>query len=110
VIRRLLEAGSIILLETTAVPEARGIRAMAQAKGIDVIGGSIHYAGAGLRARLRRRPLQGRGAARRGRSSMHIHVTAWRRSRHGETSQKVTCATFVFVALDGDGRPRQIPE
>jgi acyl-CoA thioesterase YciA len=47
---------------------------------------------------------------RRGRSSMHIHVTAWRRSRHGETSEKVTCATFVFVALDGDGRPRQIPE
>ena len=46
---------------------------------------------------------------RRGRTSMHIHVTAWRRSRHEEMSQKVTCATFVFVALDDDGRPRPVP-
>ncbi len=43
---------------------------------------------------------------RRGRTSMHIHVTAWRRSRHEDVSQKVTCATFVFVALDDEGNPR----
>jgi len=47
---------------------------------------------------------------RRGRTSMDIHVTAWRRSRHEEVSQKVTCATFAFVALDGDGRPRPLPD
>jgi acyl-CoA thioesterase YciA len=47
---------------------------------------------------------------RRGRTSMHIHVTAWRRSRHDHASEKVTCATFAFVALDGEGRPRPIPE
>jgi acyl-CoA thioesterase YciA len=46
---------------------------------------------------------------RRGRTSMHIHVTAWRRSRHEDVSQKVTCATFVFVALDDEGRPREAP-
>ncbi|TPE44604.1 acyl-CoA thioesterase [Amaricoccus solimangrovi] len=47
---------------------------------------------------------------RRGRTSMHIHVTAWRRSRHEAASEKVTCATFAFVALDDAGRPRQLPE
>ena len=46
---------------------------------------------------------------RRGRTSLHIHVTAWRRGRHEEVSQKVTCATFAFVALDDDGRPRPLP-
>ena len=45
---------------------------------------------------------------RRGRTSMHIHVTAWRRGRAQQTSEKVTCATFVFVALDADGLPRPI--
>ena len=46
---------------------------------------------------------------RRGRTSMHIHVTAWRRSRHEDVSEKVTCATFIFGALDHVGRPRPIP-
>ena len=45
---------------------------------------------------------------RQGRTSMHIHVTAWRRGREEEAVEKVTCATFVFVALDGAGRPRPI--
>lgn len=43
-----------------------------------------------------------------GRSSMDIHVTAWRRRRHEEACAKVTCATFSFVALDTEGRPRPI--
>ena len=47
---------------------------------------------------------------RRGRTSMHIHVTAWRRGREQEATEKVTSATFVFVALDGDGRPRPLPD
>ena len=45
---------------------------------------------------------------RRGRTSMHIHVTAWRRGRAQTETEKVTCATFVFVALDEEGRPREI--
>lgn len=43
-----------------------------------------------------------------GRSSMRIHVEAWRRDRYGADSIKVTDATFTFVALDDMGRPRPI--
>ncbi|WMS41904.1 acyl-CoA thioesterase [Acuticoccus sp. MNP-M23] len=43
-----------------------------------------------------------------GRSSMRIHVEAWRRERHAEDTELVTEATFTFVALDGDGRPRPV--
>lgn len=45
---------------------------------------------------------------RKGRTSMHIHVTAWRRGRAEAESEKVTSATFVFVALDAAGRPRAV--
>lgn len=41
-----------------------------------------------------------------GRTSMKIHVEAWRRARTGEAREKVTDATFTFVALDDEGRPR----
>ncbi|MDJ1006199.1 MAG: acyl-CoA thioesterase [Paracoccaceae bacterium] len=44
-----------------------------------------------------------------GRSSMRIHVEAWRRARDSSDSIKVTDATFTFVALDADGRPRRVP-
>jgi acyl-CoA thioesterase YciA len=43
-----------------------------------------------------------------GRTSMQFEVTAWRRRRDGEDVRKVTGATFTFVALDLDGRPRAI--
>lgn len=43
-----------------------------------------------------------------GRTSMRIHVQAWRRSRDAERSQKVTEATFTFVALDETGRARPV--
>ncbi len=45
---------------------------------------------------------------RQGRTSMTIHVDAWRRPRHSEESQKVTEANFTFVALDDEGRPMPI--
>ena len=44
-----------------------------------------------------------------GRTSMKIHVEVWRRSRDGDHSEKVTQATFTFVALDASGRPRPVP-
>lgn len=44
-----------------------------------------------------------------GRSSMRIHVEAWRRRMAEETMLRVTQAIFTFVALTGDGRPRQVP-
>ena len=43
-----------------------------------------------------------------GRSSMSIATQAWRRERHSEHREKVTEATFTFVAIDDDGRPREI--
>ena len=45
-----------------------------------------------------------------GRTSMRIHVEAWRRNRYAEESVKVTDAIFTFVALDGEGRPRPLSE
>jgi acyl-CoA thioesterase YciA len=43
-----------------------------------------------------------------GNTSLTIRVEAWRRPRDGEAQSKVTEATFVFVALDPDGKPRAI--
>jgi acyl-CoA thioesterase YciA len=43
-----------------------------------------------------------------GRTSMRIHVEAWRRNRYAGESAKVTDATFTFVALDDDGKPRAL--
>ena len=43
-----------------------------------------------------------------GRSSMVIAVEAWRRARHGEEVQKVTEASFTFVAIDENRRPRPV--
>lgn len=44
-----------------------------------------------------------------GRSSMDIHVEAWvRRGRIGHR-EKVTEATFKFVAIDEQGNPTQVP-
>ncbi|OWJ79672.1 acyl-CoA thioesterase [Haematobacter genomosp. 1] len=47
-----------------------------------------------------------------GRTSMRIHVEAWRRQRESDLTQKVTEAIFTFVALDEDGaaRPVRTPE
>jgi|TARA_R110002124_G_scaffold180371_2_gene347955 acyl-CoA thioesterase YciA len=42
---------------------------------------------------------------RTGRTSMTIHVDAWRRPRVTTESEKVTEANFTFVALDDDGTP-----
>jgi acyl-CoA thioesterase YciA len=43
-----------------------------------------------------------------GRTSIKVFVEAWRRTRHDQATSKVTHATFVFVAIDGNGRPRPL--
>lgn len=43
-----------------------------------------------------------------GRSSMLIHVEAWRRDRYGLESIKVTDASFTFVAIDAEGKARPL--
>lgn len=45
-----------------------------------------------------------------GRTSMKIAVEAWRRSRDSDYSEKVTAATFTFVATDSERRPRELPK
>jgi acyl-CoA thioesterase YciA len=42
-----------------------------------------------------------------GRTSLRIFIEAWRRGRD-EAMNKVTSATFVFVAIGADGRPRVV--
>jgi len=44
-----------------------------------------------------------------GRTSIRIHVQAWRRPRHDEVTEIVTQGLFTFVAIDEQGRPRPLP-
>lgn len=43
-----------------------------------------------------------------GRTSLRINVEAWRQTRYEETSEKVTEGIFTFVALNEDGKSRQL--
>lgn len=45
-----------------------------------------------------------------GRTSMKIHVEAWARRFRTQDNDKVTEATFTFVAIDEEGRPRPVPK
>ena len=44
-----------------------------------------------------------------GRTSMRIHIEAWARRFMNRTREKVTDATFTFVAIDDEGKPRPVP-
>jgi acyl-CoA thioesterase YciA len=44
-----------------------------------------------------------------GRTSMKIHVEAWAMRFQTHHRDKVTDATFTFVHIDDEGRPRPIP-
>ncbi|TBW37643.1 acyl-CoA thioesterase [Siculibacillus lacustris] len=44
-----------------------------------------------------------------GRTSMKIHIEAWSKRFLTHVREKVTDATFIFVAIDDAGRPRVIP-
>jgi len=41
---------------------------------------------------------------------MKIHVEAWARRFETHRQEKVTDATFTFVAIDENGKPRAIPQ
>lgn len=43
------------------------------------------------------------------RTSMKIHIEAWVRRFQTHREEKVTDATFTFVAIDEEGRPRLLP-
>ena len=44
-----------------------------------------------------------------GRTSMKIQVEAWAKRFRTALHEKVTDATFTFVAIDEEGRPRPVP-
>jgi len=44
-----------------------------------------------------------------GRTSLKVQVEAWRRARETEDTEKVTKATFTFVAIDAERKPRPLP-
>ena len=43
-----------------------------------------------------------------GRTSLKIHIEAWARRSRTYDREKVTDATFTYVAIDEDGRPRPV--
>ncbi len=43
-----------------------------------------------------------------GRTSMKVNVEAWARRFRSQRREKVTDATFTFVAIDDDGQPRPV--
>jgi acyl-CoA thioesterase YciA len=40
---------------------------------------------------------------------MKIHIEAWSQRFRTHIREKVTDATFTFVAIDENGRPRPVP-
>jgi acyl-CoA thioesterase YciA len=44
-----------------------------------------------------------------GRTSIKVAVEAYRRHRHEDARERVTEATFTFVAIGADRRPRPLP-
>ena len=44
-----------------------------------------------------------------GRTSLRVSVEAWRRRRDGREVFKVTQGVFVYIAIDGERRPRPLP-
>jgi len=44
-----------------------------------------------------------------GRTSMRIHIEAWAERFMSRAREKVTDATFTFVAIDEAGKPRGVP-
>lgn len=44
-----------------------------------------------------------------GRTSFKVHVEAWAQRFMIDVRDKVTDATFTFVAVDDDGKPRVVP-
>ena len=48
--------------------------------------------------------------AKSGRTSITVAVETWARRRHGSEEVKVTEGTFIYVAIDEEGRPRPLPD
>lgn len=47
--------------------------------------------------------------AKRGRTSVHVRLDTWVIRQSNGTREQVTEGTFIFVAIDEEGRPRPLP-
>ena len=45
-----------------------------------------------------------------GRTSITVAIETWARRRRGPVEVKVTEGTFIYVAIDDEGRPRPLPD
>ncbi len=45
-----------------------------------------------------------------GRTSIRVHVEAWKRPRASHEISRVTEGVFTYVAIDADRKPRPLPE
>ena len=45
-----------------------------------------------------------------GRTSIRVHVEAWKRPRSSHQISRVTEGVFTYVAIDGDRKPRPLPD
>lgn len=43
-----------------------------------------------------------------GGTSLAVRIETWARGRDGSEAEKVTEGVFTYVALDGDGKPREL--
>lgn len=44
-----------------------------------------------------------------GKTSVAVKIETWARERGGKTAEKVTEGVFTYVAIDEEGRPRELP-
>jgi acyl-CoA thioesterase YciA len=47
---------------------------------------------------------------KKGRTSMHIIVEVWTENFHLNTTTQAAIGSFVFVAIDDEGKPREVPQ
>jgi acyl-CoA thioesterase YciA len=45
-----------------------------------------------------------------GRTSIRVHVEAWKRGRASQETCRVTEGVFTYVAIDADRKPRALPD
>ena len=53
--------------------------------------------------------MRNTATARVGRTSMTLRVEAWAQRYLSDVMERVTHADIIMVALDGDGKPKEIP-
>lgn len=88
---------------------ASGIRAAERARG-RVVTAAVNEMAFALPVKIGDTLCIYTDVARVGRSSITLKVEAWAQRYLTDRMEKVTDAVFVMVALDGEGRPKPVPD